>query len=220
MKGIMLFWRRINFATRLTMIRIALVPFFMIFMFWDNFYARVISLIIFISAGITDLYDGAIARRTNTITTIGTFLDPLADKLLISAAFIAFVEHPEVRIPAWMVVCIISREFIITGLRSVAATKGKILAADKHGKFKTSSQVTTIITILIILIVNSMLEYFWNIRVYQWIYALDWKRFVSLVLLKLPYWLMLIVTITTLYSGVSYISKNWDIISDRRKTKR
>ena len=220
MKNIILFWKRINLATKLTLIRIGVVPVFMLFLFLDNFYARVTALLIFIGAGITDLYDGAIARRTNTITTIGTFLDPLADKLIMSAAFISFVEHPEINIPAWMVVCIISREFIITGLRSVAASRGKIISADVSGKVKASSQVSVIIAILIILIVNSMLEYFWQINVQQWVYALDWRRMVGLILLKLPWWMMLIVTFLTLYSGISYIHKNWEVIAERRTLKR
>lgn len=216
----MTLWDRTNLATRLTLIRICLVPIFIIFMYMDNFYARVCALLIFIGAMITDLYDGAIARRTNTITTLGTFLDPLADKLMIAAAFISFVELPEVSIPSWMVVCVISREFIITGLRTVAASQGKIIAADKHGKFKTSTQVTIIITILIILVVNSMLEHFWGIQVHQWIYALDGRRYVGHILGRLPYWFMFFVTITTLVSGMSYLKKNWDILSERRLKKR
>lgn len=214
------FWKRSNLATRLTIVRIWLVPVFIAFMYYDNFYTRVCALLIFISAGITDLYDGAIARRTNTITTLGTFLDPLADKLMICAVFISFVEHPDIRTPAWMVVFIISREFIITGMRSVAASQDKIIPADKGGKFKTAIQTTAIITIFAILINNSMLERFWNIHVDQWIYALNWKKYLGLVLLKTPYWLMFIVTVTTIYSGISYVYKNEDILFERRSVKR
>ncbi|MBD3272452.1 MAG: CDP-diacylglycerol--glycerol-3-phosphate 3-phosphatidyltransferase [Elusimicrobia bacterium] len=209
-----------NLATRLTFIRIGMVPFFIIFLYIDNVYTRICALLTFIIAGITDLYDGAIARRTNTITTLGTFLDPLADKLMISAAFILFIELPEIAVPAWMVILIISREFIITGLRSVAASKGKILAADKHGKFKTSSQVTAIITILVILICNAVLSHFWDIDVYQWIYALDYKRYIALVLIRTPFWIMLIVTMLTIISGSSYLINHWDLISERRKKPR
>ncbi|MFH1380319.1 MAG: CDP-diacylglycerol--glycerol-3-phosphate 3-phosphatidyltransferase [bacterium] len=214
------FWRRSNLATRLTIVRIFLVPVFIAFMYHDNFYTRICALLIFISAGITDLYDGAIARRTKTVTTLGTFLDPLADKLMICAVFISFVEHPDIRTPAWMVVFIISREFIITGMRSVAASQDKIIPADKGGKFKTAIQTSAIITIFIILINNAMLDRFWDINVNLWIYALNWKRYLGLVLLNLPYWLMFIVTITTIYSGISYVYKNEDILFERRSAKR
>lgn len=220
MKQLILFWNRTNLATRLTLIRISVVPVFMVFMYFDNFYARVMSLLIFIAAGITDLYDGAIARRTNTITAIGTFLDPLADKLMMSVAFISFVEHPETGVPAWMVICIISREFIITGLRSVAASQGKSIPADTYGKVKASFQVSAIIAILAIFSVNSMLSHFWSIRVGQWVYALDWRYVVGIILQKLPWWLMLVVTFLTLYSGASYLQKNWDVFTERRKVKR
>ena len=105
-------------ANRLTLLRLALVPAFMAFMVVDSLWTRILSLLIFIGASITDWYDGAVARRTGTVTVIGTFLDPLVDKMLIAAALVGFVELHELHIPAWMVVLIISREFLITGLRS------------------------------------------------------------------------------------------------------
>src|ERR1700691_6278890 len=145
-------------ANKLTLLRLALVPGFMIFMFYDHFWTRVAALLIFIAASITDWYDGAIARRTGTVTVIGTFLDPLVDKMLIAAALVGFVELGELHIRAWMVVLIISREFLITGLRSLAASRGMVVAAEGAGKFKMASQITAIITILVILIVNSAFD--------------------------------------------------------------
>ncbi|OGS18362.1 MAG: CDP-diacylglycerol--glycerol-3-phosphate 3-phosphatidyltransferase, partial [Elusimicrobia bacterium RIFOXYA2_FULL_50_26] len=146
-----------NFANKLTLLRIALLPFLIVFMHLNNFWTRILALIIFVGAAVTDIYDGIIARKYKTITTLGIFLDPLADKLIISAALISFVGLRELNIPAWMVILIISREFIITGLRSLAATKNVIIPADKTGKFKTTSQIITIITILLILIADSAL---------------------------------------------------------------
>jgi len=99
------------------------------FIFIEHPVTRLLALLIFIAASLTDLYDGWLARRNNSITDLGKFMDPLADKLLVSAAFISFVELRELSIPAWMVIIIISREFIITGLRTLAASKGKVLAA-------------------------------------------------------------------------------------------
>src|SRR5882724_4014367 len=147
-----------TFANKLTLLRLALVPGFMVFMVFDNFWTRVAALVIFIVASLTDWYDGKIARRTGTVTVIGTFLDPLVDKMLIAAALVGFVELPELNIRAWMVVLIISREFLITGLRSLAASRGVVMAAEGAGKYKMASQITAIITILIILILNAGFE--------------------------------------------------------------
>src|SRR5688572_8525879 len=102
----------------------------MVFMVVDNFWTRLYALGIFIIASLTDWYDGKIARETGTVTVVGTFLDPLVDKMLIAAALIGFVEMRELHIPAWMVVLIIGREFLITGLRSLAAAKGLVLGAE------------------------------------------------------------------------------------------
>jgi CDP-diacylglycerol--glycerol-3-phosphate 3-phosphatidyltransferase len=114
---------RINFPTQLTLLRLVSVPFFLVFTIDDNFYTRLAALVIFVAASITDWYDGKLARERGEVTTLGIFLDPLADKFLISSAFVAFVQIPEIYVPAWMVVLIIGREFLITGLRALAATK-------------------------------------------------------------------------------------------------
>src|SRR5258708_7877471 len=116
---------KINLPTQLTLLRLFLVPFFLVFTICDNLATRISALIIFIVASITDLYDGKLARKMGQVTTLGIFLDPLADKFLISSAFIAFVQIPEIYVPAWMVVLIIGREFMITGLRALAASKGR-----------------------------------------------------------------------------------------------
>lgn len=191
-------------ANRLTLLRLALIPAFMGFMFVDTLWTRVAALIIFIAASLTDYYDGTLARRTGTVTVIGTFLDPLADKVLIAAALIGFVELKELHIPAWMVVLIIAREFLITGLRSLAAVRGVIMAADPAGKWKTTLQMTAIITTLVILIVNAMF-----VRWPMWWMAMNtpWRHAVSALLDHTPYWLMLAACIITIISGYVYIRK-------------
>ena len=180
----------------------------MAFMVVDNFWTRVSALLIFIAASLTDWYDGLIARRTGTVTVIGTFLDPLVDKMLIAAALVGFVEMRELHIPAWMVVLIISREFLITGLRTLAATRGIVMSAERAGKFKTTSQIIAIIAILLILIVDSAFE--------------RWPAFVHFVgqpgenalaiLERSPYWLVFWVTITTILSGYLYIRRHMDLL--------
>ena len=206
-----------NVANKLTCIRIALVPFLILFLYLDNFWTRIIALLIFIIAAITDAYDGLAARQQKTVTTLGIFLDPLADKLLISAAFISFVGMKELHVPAWMVILIISREFIITGLRSIAATKNVIISAMKSGKFKTTSQIVCIITLMLVLITNSALWHYKGIRPpvllehQGWAYTLGW------ILVKLPYWIMLLTTILTVFSGVSYLRAYAGIFKEEQK---
>ncbi len=187
-------------ANKLTLLRLALVPGFMVFMVFDHFWTRVASLVIFIIASITDWVDGRIARSTGTVTVIGTFLDPLVDKMLIAAALVGFVEMPELHIRAWMVVLIISREFLITGLRTLAAKRNIVMAAEEAGKYKMASQVTAIIIILVILIVNSYQE------MYPWINR-TWPPSIQLFLERTPFWLVFCVTILTIGSGVLYLRK-------------
>jgi CDP-diacylglycerol--glycerol-3-phosphate 3-phosphatidyltransferase len=196
-------------ANRLTLIRLALVPFFMSFMIYDNLWTRAFALIIFIGASITDWYDGSLARRTGTVTLIGTFLDPLVDKMLIAAALIGFVELKELHVPAWMVVVIISREFLITGLRTLAASRGIVMAAEKAGKWKTAFQMTAVITSLVILIANAAMRR-WPEA--QLIDPVAWQAAIRWFLRWAPYWLVLATTFFTAVSGYLYIRKYRELL--------
>jgi CDP-diacylglycerol--glycerol-3-phosphate 3-phosphatidyltransferase len=206
-----------NLANKLTLLRVLLVPVFIVFMAMDSFWTNIIALIIFCGASITDYYDGKIARTQNMITTFGIFLDPLADKLLVASAFISFVGLYTLDIPAWMVICIISREFIITGLRSIAASQNIIIPANMSGKVKTSSQMIAIITILVILIINASLLKFSSVTAYDLIEMHGFQKFIGWLLIKSPYWLMFITTILTLYSGFTYIVSHKNIFIEKDK---
>jgi len=209
----------VNLANKLTMGRIIAIPFFLLFMFTGNIYTRVAALLIFILAALTDMYDGIIARHREEVTNFGKFIDPLADKLIVSAAFISFVQLRELAIPAWMVILVISREFIITGLRSVAASRGIIISASLSGKFKTTSQMVVIITILLILIVNAVLKNYWHTTPLELQAFLGWKRVLGYILDRAPYWLMLVVTILTVISGFNYIFKNKQLLFEEISIK-
>ena len=191
----------------------------MVFMIWDNVYTRGFALVIFVGAALTDLYDGRLARRYGQTTTFGKFMDPLADKILISAALVSFVQLDETHVPAWMVVFIISREFLITGLRSVAASRGVVIAAGPEGKFKTTSQLTAIITTLVFLLVNSAVGDALNLHSREGAgylianYA-DWRRIVGFALGLVPYGFIFTAMILTLSSGLSYIRQHRDLIRD------
>ncbi|GAB1402609.1 CDP-diacylglycerol--glycerol-3-phosphate 3-phosphatidyltransferase [Elusimicrobiota bacterium] len=206
-----------NLANKLTLLRVFLVPVFVVFMAIDTFWCNIFALIIFIIASITDYYDGVVARQQNTVTTFGVFLDPLADKLLITSAFVSFVAIPALQIPAWMVIAIIAREFIITGLRSLGSSKSVIIPANIFGKVKTTSQITAIITILVILITESILMKFFKMTQYDLFEMTGWQYLAGWLLINLPYWLMFVVTILTLYSGINYIFQNKDVFRDSQK---
>ena len=148
-----------NLPNKLTVSRFGLTVVFLWAMFSKFAYNDTLALFFFCLAGVTDFLDGRIARSRNLITNFGILMDPLADKIMTCSAFIAFVEsthdahlHPNapVKLAAWMVVIIVSRELAITGLRLLAASKNVVLAAERYGKHKTISQIVAIIALLVV----------------------------------------------------------------------
>lgn len=137
-----------NLPNKLTMGRLVLTGVFLVVIFSRIPYHETIALILFSIASLTDYYDGKIARRDKLITNFGILMDPLADKILVCSAFIAFVGLNWM--PAWMVVIVVARELAITGLRMLAASKNVVLAAEGYGKHKTISQIVCIIAILVL----------------------------------------------------------------------
>ena len=139
-----------NLPNKLTLLRVCLIPFFVFFLLFDggqNQTYRYISTAIFIVASLTDLLDGKIARKYNLVTNFGKFMDPLADKLLVCSALIGLTQLGQ--IPAWMVILIISREFIISGFRLVASDNGVVIAASYWGKFKTTFQMISVVLLIL-----------------------------------------------------------------------
>jgi CDP-diacylglycerol--glycerol-3-phosphate 3-phosphatidyltransferase len=136
-----------NLPNKLTILRVILIPFFLVFLLVDSIPGgKWIALAIFIVASITDTLDGQIARRKNLVTNFGKFMDPLADKLLVCSAMIALVDMD--RIPVWVVIIIIAREFIISGFRLVASDNGVVIAAGWWGKVKTVVQMIMVIVLI------------------------------------------------------------------------
>ena len=138
-----------NLPNKLTVLRVIMIPFFVVFMLTDigGDYSNYIALAIFCVASLTDMLDGKIARKYNLVTNFGKFMDPLADKLLVGSAMICLI--PMDKLPAWIVIVIISREFIISGFRLVASDNGIVIAASYWGKFKTVSQMFMIIFLIL-----------------------------------------------------------------------
>lgn len=176
-----------NLPNKLTMFRVILIPFFVIFMLVDiTNVDKWIALAIFIIASLTDLLDGKIARKYNLVTNFGKFMDPLADKLLVCAALICLVELSV--IPSWIVIIIISREFIISGFRLIASDNGVVIAASYFGKFKTTFQMVMIC--LMIADIESL-----NI------------------LTTIVMWIALVLTVVSL---IDYLVKNKDVMKETK----
>lgn len=204
-----------NLPNKLTLTRIILIPFFLVALhiqlFTDNLVITAIAfwtaLIIFVVAAITDYLDGSIARRLNIVTNFGKLFDPLADKLLTMAAFVSFVEilGPNGRpiFPAWAIILILAREYLVTGLRSVALNNGSVIHADKWGKQKTIWQLIAIITVLAALAISSTLQA-------NDINSAPLDRFLPHVFRGMLY---LVVALTTL-SGIIFFFKNRDVLHD------
>lgn len=186
-----------NLPNKLTMFRVVLIiPFVIVLLgaqagwFFDVLMADVVALIIFVVASLTDLIDGKIARKYNLVTNFGKFMDPLADKLLVSAALIALVEME--RIPAWVVIIIISREFIISGFRLVASDNGVVIAASYWGKFKTTFQM-----VMVCLMLLDLRRFF------------AWYHTLTMVIM----WIALILTVVSL---VDYLWKNKGVLKETK----
>ncbi len=139
-----------NLPNKLTVTRVILIPFFVFALLYqggENQTFRWVAAAVFIVASLTDLLDGKIARKYNLVTNFGKFMDPLADKLLVCSALICLIELRQ--LPAWMVIIIISREFIISGFRLVASDNGIVIAASYWGKFKTTFQMIAVILLIV-----------------------------------------------------------------------
>lgn len=171
-----------NIANKLTVARVVMIPAFMLVLYLGIPFANYWALAIFAIASATDWLDGYIARRDNLVTDFGKFMDPLADKCLVTAAMLWFVEVGQM--PAWALLVVVIREFGVSGLRMVAADNGRVIAAGWSGKVKTAATMVCIILMLLPIpsIVNTLC--------------------------------VAVIVLTTIYSGVEYLMKNLDVISN------
>ena len=175
-------------ASKITLVRVAFIPAYMVFMYLSGGVANTwmwVALGVFILASITDFVDGYIARKYNQVSDFGKFLDPLADKLLTIAAMVIFCQWD--MMPAWALMLVLTREFAVTGLRLVAVGKGNVIAAGWSGKIKTAS---TMIGLCVMMAFP----------------AIEW---ISITVTA-------IIVVTTVYSGVEYFAKNWNCLWDKK----
>lgn len=178
-----------NTANKITMIRVFLVPIFMVLLMIDNSICHYLALAVFVIASVTDAIDGHIARKYNQITTFGKFVDPLADKVLTTSAFLILMYYD--RMSVWALMIILVREFAVSGIRLVAAGEGEIVAASMWGKLKTITQMVAIIVAILLLPTNTFL-------------GVQTKIFSDILI-----WLSVVFTVI---SGTDYIVKNKGLI--------
>jgi CDP-diacylglycerol--glycerol-3-phosphate 3-phosphatidyltransferase len=188
-----------NLPNRLTILRLILTLPFVAALSLQFPGAKLLALALFIVSSATDYADGYIAREYKLITDFGKLMDPLVDKIMTMSAFICLVSLGSV--PAWAVIVIVSREFLITGLRLMAAVRGKVLPAERLGKIKTVLQIVTILYCLILLAIIDQFDHLVNAPTATSLHM------VGLTLVFLTVGL-------TLWSGVSYFAKNWYLVSD------
>lgn len=191
-----------NLPNQLTVARFFLTLVFVAALSSQWAFASTAGLLLFIAASLTDYFDGAIARRRNLVTDFGKLMDPLVDKIMMAAAFILLV--PQHALPAWVAITMISREFLITGLRLLAASKGIVLPSEKLGKHKTIWQIVTVLYFLLLLSLAEMEQAGWFFIGSPWADA--WKIGGPL--------LIAVALVLTVYSGAGYFWRNWKLISD------
>lgn len=136
-----------NTANKLTILRVAMIPLFLLILYQNVPFGRILALIVFVLASVTDLIDGYVARHYNQVTDFGKFMDPLADKVLVISAMLWLVEAG--RMPAWVVALVVARELLVTGLRLVAVDNGRVIAATWSGKVKTATTMVCIALMLL-----------------------------------------------------------------------
>jgi CDP-diacylglycerol--glycerol-3-phosphate 3-phosphatidyltransferase len=190
-----------NLPNQLTVGRFFITVVFVALLSTDWRFANTAGLLLFAIASVTDYLDGEIARRRNLVTDFGKLMDPLADKIMMAAAFILLV--PQEAFPAWVAIAIISREFLITGLRLLAASKGVVLPAEKLGKHKTIWQIVMVLYFFLLLSLKEMQSADWFFIGTPWVYA--WKVGGPI--------LIGVVLILTILSGCGYVRKNWKLVT-------
>ena len=192
-------------ANKITLLRAALALVMFAFILLPFWWARFTATAIFILAASTDWVDGKIARETNTITPFGAIVDPFVDKILVIAAFFAFVAIRPLNVPIWAVFLILLRELMVSNLRAIAALDGKVMAAERWGKFKTVVQMSAIGVIFFVIVLMHLCH-----LLHGPAQKICWMSFITL--LKFPYTVTAIAAVITWISAISYLRNNWELL--------
>ena len=199
-----------NLPNKITVARICLVPIFMIVLFLPFEWANLVGLLIFIIASLTDSLDGHIARSRNLVTNFGKFLDPLADKLLVTAALIALVGMD--KIPSWFATIVIAREFMVTGIRLLANGEGRVIAASIWGKIKTITQIIAVCLLLLDTTKTYGESDVFMIQKLQNLFMTFFESPLENTVGILATVMIIIAIIITIFSGLDYVVKNKDVL--------
>jgi CDP-diacylglycerol--glycerol-3-phosphate 3-phosphatidyltransferase len=192
-----------NLPNRLTVIRLILVPIFVALLSVESIATYILGYIVFTVASITDYWDGRIARERNLITNFGKLMDPVAEKVLMAGAFVMMMDVRALNVPAWTIVAILAREFLVTGARSMAASgpEGKVIAANVWGKYKTVIQMVYIYVFLFFAIVALGLERWAPDYAESYTNVLQWSSLGGIIF----------VAVFTLYTGIQFAQANWQL---------
>lgn len=194
-----------NLPNKLTLARCVMSVIFVALMSVPGPITYLVAYLVFIAAAITDYYDGKIARQYNLVTNFGKLMDPLADKILMVAAFLTMMQIPALRIPAWAIILILARELLVTGARSLAAGDGEIIAAMKSGKTKTLLQMIYVFTFLFFALCFQVLDAFEPLARAVPGGAGNFKEAIGL----LSMFAIIAVAGYTVYSGIDFARSNW-----------
>ena len=192
-----------NLPNRLTLTRLVIVPLFVAAMMVDHEIGYGCAYLLFIVASVTDYLDGKIARDRGLVTNFGKLMDPIADKVLMSAAFVMMMQVPSLRIPAWAIVAILAREFLVTGARALAVSDGAVLAANIWGKSKTVIQMVYIYVFLFFAIAGLLVQRWAEDYVDRFSQYLTWSSYGGIVF----------VAVFTMYSGLQFARSNWQSLN-------
>ena len=192
-------------ANKITLTRAAMSLVMFLFILLPYAWARIVAILIFIVAASTDWIDGKIARQTHTITPFGAIVDPFVDKILVIAAFFGFVGIAKLNVPLWAVFLILLRELMVSNLRAIAALEGKVMAAERWGKFKTVVQMSAIGTIFFVLLMYHLSYLLGGLGQVVCV-------FLFVLLRKIPYAITAIAAVVTWLSAISYLRNNWELL--------
>lgn len=194
-----------NLPNKLTVARCIMTAFFVGFLSFENVFCYLLGYIVFVVAAITDYYDGKIARERNLVTNFGKLLDPVADKVLVVAAFVMLLGIPAMNVPPWSIVMILAREFLVTGARSLGASQGTVIAANKSGKTKTTLQMIYVCTFLFLAMLLQGLKDFPALVASVPGDLNDYIRYIGMA----SHGAIILVAVYTVYSGVDFARANW-----------
>jgi len=192
-----------NLPNKLTLARILMVPVFVALLSVESLACQILAYVVFVAATLTDYYDGKIARERNLVTNFGKLFDPIADKVLLAAALVMLMKLSVLYIPGWTVIAILGREFLISGARSLAASEGLVIPANKWGKTKAVLQMVYIFVFLAFVIIGQIIAASGQAAA---------ARVFHGILRPASCWAIAFVAVYTVYSGVQFARVNWHVL--------